>query len=69
MDVPRYGFQIKWSDEDAAYLATCPAFEMLSAFGETPDEALHEAQTALSLFVEEYQAEGIPLPPAEPAHA
>ena len=32
-----YGFQIHWSEEDGAYIVTCPAFPGLSAFGDTPE--------------------------------
>jgi hypothetical protein len=38
----RYSFNIEWSDEDEEYIATCPAFPGLSAFGETEEEALSE---------------------------
>jgi len=33
--VNRYSFNIEWSEEDEEYIATCPAFPGLSAFGET----------------------------------
>jgi len=58
----KYSFTFHWSEEDEAFVALCPSFPGLSAFGDTPQEALEEAETALELFVEEYQAEGKPLP-------
>ena len=45
--MPKYGFDIFWSDEDKGYIATCPDFPSLSAFGETEEEALQEAKTAM----------------------
>lgn len=61
----KYQFNIAWSVEDKAYIATCPEFYGLSAFGDTPEEALAEAQIALELFIETYAEDGKPLP--EPA--
>lgn len=58
----KYQFNLVWSDLDNEYMATCPEFPGLSAFGATPEEALSEAQTALELFIETYQADGIALP-------
>lgn len=52
-----YGFNIRWSDEDEGFIATCPDFPGLSAFGETPEEALDEADIALDLFIETLQQE------------
>lgn len=60
-----YGLEIFWSAEDEGYIATCPDFPGLSAFGETREEAAKEAEIALGLFVEEYEEKGKPLP--EPA--
>ena len=56
MNMNKYGFKLFWSDEDEGYIATCPEFPTLSAFGETPESALTEAQTALDLFIEEFKA-------------
>lgn len=63
-DIPeeRYSMRVEWSEIDNAYKATCPAFPGLSAFGETREEALEEANVALSLFIEDYREEGDELP-------
>lgn len=53
-----YGFDVFWSDEDEGYIATCPDFPGLSAFGETEEQALSEGKVALRLFLEVLQAEG-----------
>lgn len=57
-----YQFNLTWSEEDDSYIATCPEFYGLSAFGDTPEEALAEAKIALELFIESYEADKIPLP-------
>ena len=58
-----YGFQVIWSDEDDAFVATCPDFPDLSAFGATPAKALEDAQNVLAMFIEEYESENVELPP------
>ena len=62
MIMPKYSFNIAWSEDDSEYLATCPSFQGLSAFGETEEEALNEAKIALQLFIESYEEREIPLP-------
>jgi predicted RNase H-like HicB family nuclease len=57
-----YSFYVAWSDGDNGYIATCPEFPGLSAFGETADDALSEAKVALELFIEDYSEEGKALP-------
>jgi len=64
-DMENYSFRIEWSDQDGGYIATCPEFPGLSAFGETPEEAIEEAQIALELFVEDYEESGESLPEPE----
>jgi antitoxin HicB len=60
--MPKYGFNVFWSDEDQAFIATCPDFPGVSAFGDTEERALAEARIALRLAIETYQDEGWPLP-------
>lgn len=57
-----YGFSVLWSEADRAYIATCPDFPGLSAFGPTPDQAVAEMETALSLAIDTYREEGWTLP-------
>lgn len=59
-----YGFRIVWSDEDAAYLASCPEFPGVVAHGDTPEEAVTEARVALEAAIEMYKEEGRELPAA-----
>lgn len=58
----RYAIQIFWSEEDEAFIAVCREFPGLSAFGETREDALREAQIALDLMIETYREKGIALP-------
>ena len=60
----RYAINIEWSDEDREFIATCPAFPGLSAFGASEEEALKEAKIALTGFIETYKANNMPLPEA-----
>lgn len=55
-----------WSDEDNVWLATCPAFRGLSAFGDTPVEALTEFETVLQAALEIYEAEEWRIPHMQP---
>jgi predicted RNase H-like HicB family nuclease len=57
-----YGFRIVWSEEDGAYLASCPEFPGVATHGDTPEEALAEARVALEAAIEMYEAEARELP-------
>jgi predicted RNase H-like HicB family nuclease len=58
----KYGFNFFWSEEDGGYIATCPDFPGLSAFGETLEEATQQATSALKGFIQVLEADGAPLP-------
>jgi predicted RNase H-like HicB family nuclease len=60
--VNHYGYSVRWSDEDEAFVALCPEFPGLSAFGDSAAEALEQIQVAVDLAVETHRAEGWPLP-------
>ncbi len=62
----KYSFHFHWSDEDGGYIATCPEFPGLSAFGETFEEAASEAQVALEGMIESYRITKKTLPEPEP---
>lgn len=59
-----YTVVIHWSNEDNCYLVHLPDFpsQQFHTHGDTYEEALKNAQEVLELLVEEYQAEGKPLP-------
>jgi predicted RNase H-like HicB family nuclease len=58
-----YHINIFYSEDDGGYIADIPDLEACSAFGNTPDEALHEVQKAKSLWIEAAKAEDKRIPP------
>ncbi len=58
----KYSFDVRWSAEDGAYIATCPDFPGVSATGETAEQALAAARLALAASIKSYQESGQPLP-------
>jgi len=58
----KYSINIIWSDEDEGYIATIPEFPGLSAFGDTPEEAIEEANIALAGFIEVFKEDGCKIP-------
>lgn len=61
----KYKFDISWSPNDDGFIATCPEFPGLSAFGKSRAMALAEAEIALKLFIESYLEDGEALPEPE----
>jgi len=62
----KYTIHIFWSNEDEGFIAVCDEFPGLSAFGDTREQALDEAQAALDLMIEHYRSTGQPLPEPKP---
>jgi len=64
-----YHINIFYSDEDEGYIADIPDFEMCSAFGETPQEALEQVLIAKAAIIEVMREKGqaIPEPRYRPA--
>lgn len=58
----KYSINILWSQEDNGFIATVPEFPSLSAFGETYEEALKEAQSALEGYITVLSEDGENLP-------
>ncbi len=58
----KYSINLSWSVEDEGYIATIPEFPGLSAFGETPSDAVEEAKMAAEGFIKIYRENGRPLP-------
>jgi predicted RNase H-like HicB family nuclease len=61
----KYSSVVRWSDEDEAYIAVCPELGGVSAFGESPTEALAELEIVTRLAIETYAEKGWPLPEPE----
>lgn len=57
-----YHINIFYSEEDEAYIADIPDFEMCSAFGDTPEEALSEVLAAKTACIEVMREKGLPIP-------
>jgi predicted RNase H-like HicB family nuclease len=60
-----YHINIFYDAEDGDYIADVPDFEMISAFGDTPEEALREVLIALEMTIEVYKEQGKSLPEAK----
>ncbi len=57
-----YHINIFYSDEDEGYIADIPDLEVCSAFGDTPDQALHEVEEAKQAWLDAACAEGKTIP-------
>ena len=57
-----YHINVFYSDEDEGYIADIPDLQFCSAFGNTPEAALHEVEIAKSLWLATAKQEGIPIP-------
>ncbi|MGH8468264.1 MAG: type II toxin-antitoxin system HicB family antitoxin [Gammaproteobacteria bacterium] len=60
--IREYLVEVFWSDADEGYIAIAPDLPGCSAFGETPDEAVHEIQDAMLSWLEACAKMGRPLP-------
>lgn len=58
----KYSVNVFWSEEDRCFVATCSEFPLLSAFGDTREEATAEFQIVLEMAIESYQENGLELP-------
>lgn len=58
----KYPIQINFDEKDGDYLAVVPDLPGCSAFGDTPEEALREAETAIELWLEAARQIGKPIP-------
>jgi len=61
-----YTYRIFWSEEDEAYIAEVEELEGCSAFGDTPEQALKEVQTAMQLWLEVAREKGDSIPQPRP---
>lgn len=62
-----YSRQVYFDPDDREYVALCTEFPHLSAFGDTPEEALADLDVALEGAIEVHRDEGWPIPePAAP---
>jgi predicted RNase H-like HicB family nuclease len=64
MSMKDYHINIFYSEEDEGYIADIPDLTSCSAFGNTPDEALHEVEIAKDAWLASARDAHIPIPPA-----
>ncbi len=57
-----YHINIFYSPEDEAYIADIPDFEMCSAHGDTPQEALEQVLIARDAIIAMMREKGRPIP-------
>ncbi|MDZ7750599.1 MAG: type II toxin-antitoxin system HicB family antitoxin [Gammaproteobacteria bacterium] len=58
----KYETIIYWSEEDQAFIADVPELAGCMAHGESPDEALANAQEAMQLWIDTAREFGDPIP-------
>lgn len=57
-----YHINVFWSAEDGCWIADVPDLRPCSAHGETPVEAMTEAQEAIALWLDVARDNGFPIP-------
>ena len=58
-----YHINVFYSKEDKGYIADIPDLKSCSAFGRTPEEAVHEVIVAKKAWLETARAKRKPIPP------
>lgn len=62
MSTPHYHINVFWWPEDGCWIADVPDLQSCSAHGDTPAEAVSEAQVAMELWLEVARDRGWPIP-------
>ncbi len=66
----KYLIQISWSEEDDGFIAIAPNLPGCNVWGSTQDDALHEIQTAIDLWIQACKKSGESIPePSSVLHA
>jgi len=60
--VKDYHINVFYNEEDEAYIADIPDFEMCSAFGDTPEEALAQVLVAKEAMIQVMRQKGLAIP-------
>jgi predicted RNase H-like HicB family nuclease len=62
----KYSMLVEWSEEDRLFLVTIPEFSNLvlmpCTHGKTRAEAIFHGEEVIEMYLESWQAEGIPIP-------
>jgi predicted RNase H-like HicB family nuclease len=62
MSQHHYHINLFWSAEDDCWIADVPDLRPCSAHGDTPAEAIAEAEVAIALWLETAEELGLPIP-------
>ncbi|OGW16439.1 MAG: hypothetical protein A3G93_00015 [Nitrospinae bacterium RIFCSPLOWO2_12_FULL_45_22] len=64
----KYRIEVSYSQEDDCYIAIVPELKGCNTFGDTPEEAVKEVETAIELWIELAKEMGreIPGPASKP---
>ncbi len=57
-----YHINVFYSDDDGCYVADIPDLKYCSAFGSSPEEAVHEVQIAKAAWLQVAKERGKPIP-------
>lgn len=57
-----YHYSVSWSEEDQCFIARVAEFSLLSAHGETQEEALQELREVVQFVVDDLESSGEPIP-------
>ena len=57
-----YHINLFWSEEDGCWVADIPDLNFCSAFGDTPEKAVREVQSAKQAWLESAREAGTPVP-------
>ena len=58
-----YMIRVFWSAEDRCYVAEVPELKGCSGLGNTPEQALKEAERSIEGWIKVAKKEGLPIPP------
>jgi predicted RNase H-like HicB family nuclease len=58
-----YHINVFYSEEDGGYIADIPDLKSCSAFGDTPEKAVHEAMIAKAAWLKSARTHRKPIPP------
>lgn len=58
----RYHINVFWYEDDSCWIADVPDLKPCSAHGDTPSEAIAEAEIAIELWLEVAKERGLPIP-------
>ena len=71
--ISQYSMVIQWSEEDRLFLVTIPEFAHLvmmpCTHGKTREEAIHNGEEVIEMYLEAWQAEGESIPEPRTLHA